>query len=135
MNADLFNKLLELKIIKTGAKVKVEVPQYDDLKKIGTVKGEFEIKEMSSHPLIPGIQIMIEHGDELLVIDRKMIKMIDGEPPVKRAAMVGIRPDGKPIDAPKRRGRKPKVRIEEENFTGMEDDDDEEDEMILEDGE
>lgn len=117
MNPALFRKLVERKLFSVGTTVGVEFNTYLDSKKVKSHKGVYTITAMYAHPLIPGTQIEIEHEGEPVRIELKNIKMISGMTPTKLAAQNGIRPDGKDNDAPKRRGRKPKVRNVEEEWT------------------
>jgi hypothetical protein len=129
MKPELFRKLVELKLIANQTTVAVEYPIYSDLKKKGTVKGIYTINRMFADALIPGTRIEVVNDKDTAIIEASNIKLIAGLAPVKLAAQHGIRPDGKTNDAPKRRGRKPKVRVAEEVFSEDDFADDEEDDL------
>lgn len=134
MKPELFRKLVERKLITEQTPVAVEYPIYDNGKKKGTVKGLYTISRMYAHPLIPGTRIEVTNDKETATVEFTHLKLISGLAPVKLAAQHGIRPDGKDNDAPKRRGRKPKVRNVEQEFSEADFMDlDEEDEDELED--
>lgn len=116
MKPELFRKLIENKLIKEQVPVAVEYQVYDNGRKKGTVKGLYTISRLYAHPLILGTQIEVTNEKETVVIEPKNIKLISGLAPVKLAAKNGIRPDGKDNDAPKRRGRKPKIRDADPEF-------------------
>lgn len=117
MKPELFRKLVERKLIAEQTPVAVEYHQYENGKKKGTVKGLYTVNRLFAHPLIPGVHIEVSNDKETVTIEPTNLKLISGLAPVKLAAQNGIRPDGKENDAPKRRGRKPKVRNVEAEVT------------------
>ena len=118
MNPTLYRKLVERKLVAPGTEVAVEYPIYENLKKVKTIKGLFTVKALFSDALIPGtfISIANQNGEEV-TIEPSNVKLISGKTPVKLAGENGIRPDGKDNDAPKRRGRKPKDRSTEAEWS------------------
>ncbi len=117
MKPELFRMMVEHKLIAENIPVAVEYNVYDNGKKKGVVKGLYTISKVYAHPLFPGTRIDITNGTETTTIDPTSLKLVSGLPPIKLAAQHGIRPDGKENDAPKRRGRKPKVRFAEQEFS------------------
>ena len=136
MNPALFRKLVEKKLIAANTNVAVEYKVFEDQKKVKTVKGMYKIARMYAHPLMFGTIIEVTNDTETVNIEAADIKLIEGLTPVKLAAQHGIRPDGKDNDAPKRRGRKPKVRVVEPEFTEDDfSDEDEDEEELMEEAE
>jgi hypothetical protein len=129
MKPELFRKLVELKLIANQTPVAVEYNVYSEQKKRGTVKGLYTINRMFADALIPGTRIEVTSDKDTAIIEPSSIKLINGLTPVALAAQHGIRPDGKTNDAPKRRGRKPKVRVAEQVFSEDDFADDEDDEL------
>lgn len=110
MTPVVFRKLIEKKLLAVGTTIGVEYPVYANQKKVKTVKGVYKITNLSAHPLFFAPIIEVANDDDQASIAIKDIKMIGGTTPLQFAARFGIRADGKEGDAPKRRGRKPKVR-------------------------
>lgn len=117
MKPELFRKLVERKLITTDTAVAVEYPIYENCKKKGTVKGLYKVTRLYADALLPGTFIEVTNDKETVSVEPPNLKLISGLAPVKLAAQNGIRPDGKENDAPKRRGRKPKVRNVEAEVT------------------
>lgn len=139
MNPSLYRKLIEQKHITTNTQLAVELHTYQDLKKTGTVKGLFTVVRLFADALLPGTFLEVTNGTDSHIIQPDNIKLIEGKTAVKLAAEFGIRADGNTNDAPKRRGRKPKVRVVEQEWSLGEDgelaEDDEELDDDLEDDE
>lgn len=115
MKHELFRKLIELRLINVGDQIGVEYFKYSLTSKRVKEKGVFPVSKIYAHPLLLGTVVEIQPTEEDVIrIEPGNIKMINGKTPAKLAAEFGIRPDGLTNDAPKRRGRKPKVRPEEE---------------------
>ncbi len=117
MNPALFRKLIEKKLITQETQVAIEYASYENLKKVKTTKGLYSVVRMYADALLPGTFIEVKNESETVSVQAGNIKLIAGKTPVKLAAEHGIRPDGKEDDAPKRRGRKPKVRVVEAEYT------------------
>lgn len=133
MNPDLYRKIVELKLMTPGTQIAIEYPVYENLKKVKTIKGHYKVLSLFSSALIPGTFIQAEANGEELTLSPIHIKLIDGKTPVKLASEYGIRADGKTNDAPKRRGRRPKVRTVEEEWVAdaLDDEDDEDEDLEL----
>lgn len=125
MNPALFRKLVELRVIKTGTELEVKYELPDASGKLVKNRGIFNITKMYSHPFMFNTVIQLVNVDNLEIeVDYDAIRKIDGIDPVKVGANNGIRPDGCSDEAPKRRGRKPKVRPEVDDLVSITDDDD-----------
>jgi hypothetical protein len=133
MNPALFRKLVEMKLIATGTEVEVQYETYKDNGKAVKNKGLFNITRMYSHPFAFNTVVVLKNTEGLEIeADFLGIKKVAGVDPVKLAASVGVRPDGRSDDAPKRRGRKPKVRPEADEIDNDDEDEfDDEDEMAV----
>lgn len=116
MNLVLFRKLMEKRLLGLNSTVAVEYGIYEDCEKIKSVKGIYTITKIFINPLLLNTQLEVTNSTETVIVDPIDIKLIEGLPPIKLAAQHGIRPDGKDDDAPKRRGRKPKVRVVDPEF-------------------
>lgn len=117
MKPELFHKLIEKNLIAPSTPIAVEYHLYEDGKKRSTVKGMYTIESLSSHPFFPGVQIIASNDKETVTVEYQHIKLISGITPNALAAQHGLRPDGKSDDAPKRRGRKPKDRSTEAEWS------------------
>lgn len=130
MNPALFRKLVELKLIATGTEVEVQYETFKDNGKAVKNKGNFSITRMYSHPFAFNTIVVCKNAEGLEIeVDFLAIKKIAGGDPIKLAAAHKIRPDGQTDDAPKRRGRKPKVRPEADEIDEEEDDEDYDEEL------
>ena len=128
MNPALFRKLVELRVIKTGTELEVKYELPDASGKLVKNRGIFNITKMYSHPFMFNTVIQLTNVDNLEIeVDYDAIRKIDGIDPVKVGADNGIRPDGCSEEAPKRRGRKPKVRPEIDDLYTIDDEDEDED--------
>lgn len=117
MKPALFIKLIEKDLINTTSKVGVEYNVYENFKKVKTIKGLYQVKRIYPHPLMLNWCIDVENEKETVTIEPKDIKLLNGLPPLKAAATKGIRPDGREEGQSKRRGRKPKVKVIEHEFS------------------
>lgn len=128
MNPALFRKFVELKLIGIGTEVDVKYEYYND-DKLVKQKGVFKIAKMYSHPFSFNTIVQLHSNtDDLIEIDYSNIQKISGIDPIKLGAMHKIRPDGCSDDAPKRRGRKPKAKLESDVNDDYNEDEEEEEE-------
>lgn len=119
MNPALFRKLVELRAIAIGSKLEVKYELQNDNDQFIKYKGEFAIVKMYTHPFAFNTIIQLSNQDDLTIeVDFSNILKIDGIDPVTLGAQHKLRPDGCSEEAPKRRGRKPKVRPEVEEVYG-----------------
>lgn len=101
--------------------------------KLVKAKGTFKIKRFYTHPFaFHTIVELTNDNNEIVEIDYQGIKKIDGLDPAALGLVHGIRADGQNNDAPKRRGRKPKVRPEVDIVDDEEDEEFDEDEFVEE---
>lgn len=130
MHPALFRRLLELKLITPGMTVEANYEKENEKGKLVKAKGTFTINRFYTHPFAFHTIVELKNeANELLDSDYQSIKKIDGLDPAALGLIHGIRADGMNNDAPKRRGRKPKVRPEAEI---VEEDEDEYDEEFVE---
>jgi hypothetical protein len=113
MHPALFRRLLELKLITSGMAVEAHYEKENEKGKLIKAKGDFKIKRFYTHPFAFHTIVELENAEnEIVETDYQGIKKIEGVDPSALGLQHGIRADGMNNDAPKRRGRKPKVRPE-----------------------
>lgn len=133
MHPALFRRLLELKLITSGMKVEAHYEKENEKGKMIKAKGEFKIKRFYTHPFaFHTIIELVNEEQEIVETDYQGIKKIDGIEPSALGLQHGIRADGMNNDAPKRRGRKPKVRPEADFVETDDDEEYDEDEVVEE---
>ncbi len=125
MHPALFRRLLELKLITPGMEVEAHYEKENEKGKMVKAKGTFKIKRFYTHPFAFHTIVELENeAQELVETDYQGIKKISGIDPASLGLQHGIRADGMNNDAPKRRGRKPKVRPEADFVEDEEEDED-----------
>lgn len=108
--------------------------QYDkenEKGKLVKAKGTFKVKRFYTHPFAFNTIIELTNDAmEVVETDYLGLKKIEGLDPAALGLIHGIRADGMNNDAPKRRGRKPKVRPEADVvYESDEDEDEDEDDL------
>jgi hypothetical protein len=129
MHPSLFRRLLEMKVIAPGMEVEAQYERENEKGKLVKAKGIFKIKRFYTHPFaFHTIVELTNDAGESVEVDYQGLKKLNGLEPNAVGLAHGLRADGVNDDAPKRRGRKPKVRPEAvDEFEEVEDDEEYED--------
>lgn len=129
MHPALFRRLLEMKVIHTGMEVEAQYDKQNEKGKLVKAKGIFKIKRFYTHPFAFHTIVELTNDNlEIVDVDYSGLKKLDGVEPTAVGLKYGIRADGVNDDAPKRRGRKPKVRPEADVSYKDDEEEDEENE-------
>ena len=127
MHPALFRRLLEMKVIVPGMEVEAQYEKENEKGKLVKSKGIFKIKRFYTHPFaFHTIVELTNEAGEIVDVDYQGLKKLNGLEPAAVGLAHGLRADGVNDDAPKRRGRKPKVRPEAVEVFDEEDEDEEE---------
>lgn len=120
-----------MKLITPGMTVEANYEKENEKGKLVKAKGTFTIKRFYTHPFAFHTIIELSNDDsDVIETDYQSIKKINGIEPAALGLTHGIRADGMNNDAPKRRGRKPKVRPEIEIVEEDEDEDEYDEEYV-----
>lgn len=125
MHPNLFRKLLELKALNSDTTVEAIYDSYDEEGSSKRIKGTYKVINIFTDPFRFTPALQVQGPTDVLVIEYQDIKKVNGEDLATFAKKYELRVDGASVEAPKRRGRKPKAKPVVEDQYDIEDEYDE----------